>query len=135
MNGYPDQQPSLNLPPVNTEVSTNNKKIETNVGVPEYAMSNRSANSIPQGTPPLPALPISDNSLITVPQTNNPIPAPITNDIPRDEGGLIPKEWVIKAKTIIIQTREDPYSQNRALTKIKADYIRDRYNMSIKVDD
>ena len=46
---------------------------------------------------------------------------------------LIEKEWVQKAKDIVSATHGDPYAQNKEINKIKADYIKKRYNKDIKV--
>ena len=45
---------------------------------------------------------------------------------------LIEKEWVLKAKAIVVHTHGDPYKQNKEINKIKADYIKKRYNKDIK---
>ena len=52
-----------------------------------------------------------------------------------DDLDLIEKEWVDKAKTIVTQTRNDPYSQNKELNKFKATYMQKRYNKEIKTDE
>ena len=41
--------------------------------------------------------------------------------------------WIAKAKEIVDQTREDPYRQSRAISKIKSDYLKARYDKTIKV--
>lgn len=48
---------------------------------------------------------------------------------------LIEKEWVERAKQIVEHTREDPYEQLRALSHMKADYLKKRYNKDIKLTD
>ena len=45
---------------------------------------------------------------------------------------LIEKEWVSKAKQIVEQTRDDPYKQSEGLTMMKVDYMKKRYNKTIK---
>lgn len=45
---------------------------------------------------------------------------------------LIEKEWVSKAKQIVEQTKDDPYKQSEGLTMVKMDYMKKRYNKSIK---
>ena len=42
-------------------------------------------------------------------------------------------EWINKAKHIVEQTKADPYTQSREIGKVKADYLRIRYNKHIKV--
>lgn len=46
---------------------------------------------------------------------------------------LIEKAWVEKAKAIVRATHGDPYSQNKELNKVKADYIKKRYDKDVKV--
>ena len=48
------------------------------------------------------------------------------------DADLIEKEWVLKAKEIVARTHGDPYEQNSEINKIKADYIKKRYNKDIK---
>lgn len=50
-----------------------------------------------------------------------------------DDVDLIEKEWVVKAKAIVSQTKDDPYHQNEAMTRVKADYMKKRYNRDLKV--
>lgn len=52
-----------------------------------------------------------------------------------DDNDLIEKEWVVKAKQIVAATREDPYTQNKELSKFKADYLKKRYNKDIKLEE
>ncbi len=44
---------------------------------------------------------------------------------------LIEKEWVVKAKQIIESTGHDPYLQQEEIAKMKADYVKKRYNKDI----
>lgn len=48
---------------------------------------------------------------------------------------LIEKEWVLRAKAIILKTKDDPYEQSSAINRYKADYIKKRYNKDVKVSD
>lgn len=50
-----------------------------------------------------------------------------------DDSDLIEKEWVNKAKQIVERTRDDPYKQSEELTVVKADYLKKRYNKTIKI--
>ena len=50
-----------------------------------------------------------------------------------DDLDLIEKEWVIKAKAIVAATVGDPHRQTIEINKMKADYMRKRYNRDIKV--
>lgn len=52
-----------------------------------------------------------------------------------EDTDLIEKEWVEKAKEIVERTRHDPYVQNREITKMKADYMKKRYNKDIRIPE
>lgn len=52
-----------------------------------------------------------------------------------EDTDLIEKEWVDRAKQIVEHTREDPYEQQRALSQMKADYLKKRYNKDIKISE
>lgn len=52
-----------------------------------------------------------------------------------DDNDLIEKEWVQKAKEIVARTAHDPHMQNRAISQIKADYLKKRYNKDIKLSE
>lgn len=74
-----------------------------------------------------PADPATVNS--TGPAAIQPLPMAQTTDKTDD----LDKEWIAKAKMIVEQTRHDPYLQSREIGKLKADYLRIRYNKHIKV--
>ncbi len=80
--------------------------------------------------------------------TDNPMGAPISGSVEgyqqtpvltpltaqtTDKPDDLDKEWIAKAKLIVEQTRHDPYLQSREIGKLKADYLRIRYNKHIKV--
>jgi hypothetical protein len=46
---------------------------------------------------------------------------------------LIEKEWVDKAKLILAETKDDPYTREREIGKLQAEYIRKRYGREIGV--
>jgi hypothetical protein len=52
-----------------------------------------------------------------------------------DDTDLIEKQWVSRAKTIVAQTQDDPYKQKKEMGKVKADYIKKRFNKTIPTDD
>lgn len=57
----------------------------------------------------------------------------VVNNV-KDDGDLIEKEWVNKAKQIVENNRDDPYKQSEELNVVKADYMKQRYNRNIKID-
>jgi hypothetical protein len=61
--------------------------------------------------------------------------SPISASLPAQDADLIEKEWVVRAKSIVAQTQDDPYKQKNEMSKIKADYIKKRFNKTIPVED
>jgi len=45
------------------------------------------------------------------------------------------EEWVNRAREVIARTQADPFLQSRELGKLKAQYIKLRYNKDIKVSE
>jgi len=52
-----------------------------------------------------------------------------------DDADLIEKEWVDRAKRIVEHTKHDPYTQNKHMNVMKADYLKKRYNKDIKLSE
>lgn len=68
------------------------------------------------------------------PPASSAAPSPITNVPVPDEAAdsdLIEKEWVERAKQIVEHTRDDPHEQQRAISQMRADYLKKRYNKDI----
>jgi|SRR5665213_1908238 len=76
-----------------------------------------------QASPVTPIDPATSNSVSTTP-----VASPIV-----DDGDLIEKAWVDKAKQIVERTRDDPHKQSEAITVFKADYMKKRYGKTIKL--
>jgi hypothetical protein len=51
------------------------------------------------------------------------------------DNDLIEKEWVEKAKEIAEKTRSNPYQKQEELAKMKADYLKKRYNREVRPSD
>ncbi len=90
--------------------------------------------------------PVDDNNLpvdsSSAPQLNNedssqpPVPPP--SQPQEEEAGdvdIIEKTWIEKAKKIVDQTSADPFEQQKMLSKVKAEYIKKRFNKDIKISD
>ena len=58
----------------------------------------------------------------------------VTDSLPANDIDLIEKAWVVKAKSIVDQTKNDPYEQSNELTKIRTDYQKKRFNINLKSD-
>ena len=93
---------------------------------PAASTSTATTQSLPVLVPIVPPAP-------TAQPKNQPVTSP--TPLVADDADLIEKEWVIKAKQIVAATSEDPYTQNREISKFKADYLKKRYNKDIKVEE
>lgn len=58
-------------------------------------------------------------------------------DVPEVAGDidLIEKEWVRKAKDIVMRTQGDPYTQNKQINRMKVEYIKKRYDKDIRTSE
>ncbi len=124
----------LNLPPVVPEQNlaaagapeTKAPKVEQAPVASEQAP--KSGQSVPSFSVPLPTQPPINDQQSVVSDTSQ----SVVQTLP-DDGDLIEKEWVNKAKAIVERTRDDPYKQSEQLTVFKADYLNKRYDKTIKV--
>jgi hypothetical protein len=69
----------------------------------------------------------------TAPAVQDDKATPSNDDTPliAKDDDLIEKEWVDKAKTIIVQTKDDPYRREQEVSKLQADYLRKRYGREL----
>jgi hypothetical protein len=83
-------------------------------------------NAMP-ALPPLQVVPaptpVVDETTTSLTDDDTPI---VAND-----DDLIEKEWVDKAKKIIMQTKDDPYLREQEVNKLQADYLRKRYGKEL----
>lgn len=82
--------------------------------------------------PPI-SLPLPSATSVNTTQTDVSTTTPLTPATIVDDGDLIEKEWVNKAKQIVEANRDDPYKQSEELTVFKADYMKKRYDKNIKL--
>lgn len=116
----PDDNNDFKLPAVDQPTQSQT----TGFPAMAYNDQNQYATSAPQ-TSPLDYAPTQ--------QTVQPVVAPHDYNLSAEDVDLIEKAWVEKAKSIVRATHGDPYRQNKELSKIKADYIRKRFNRDMKV--
>jgi hypothetical protein len=78
------------------------------------------ADAVYQGAPlmPPPVVPVA-----TQPIDDNPIVA--------GDEDVIEKEWVDKAKKIILETKDDPFGRTTRVNELQRDYLKKRYNKEI----
>ena len=86
--------------------------------------STTAAPILPPVTPILPPVPAADDSV-----TNT----AVADDTPlvANDDDLIEKEWVDKAKKIIVETKDDPYRREQEVSKLQADYLLKRYGKEL----
>ena len=90
---------------------------------PEVSSQQMPAMSLP--TPVmLPTIPV----VTPVVAPSNPVSA--SPAVAADED-LIEKEWVDRAKNIILQTKDDPYRREQEVGKLQADYLQKRYGKEL----
>jgi hypothetical protein len=84
--------------------------------------------------PPL-VMPMPTVPQPVVPQPVPQAPADDANPVMAGDDDLIEKEWVDKAKKIIIETKEDPYRREREVNRLQVDYLRKRYGKELGVSE
>lgn len=136
-----DQQISNELPPV--QMPEQNQQLGSS---PTEAMAMPShseavaGQAIEQGRSAPQANPHQQTSGVLPQPPANPLGAtalPQTTNMPAiaDDTDLIEKEWVVKAKDIIARTLNDPYQQNKEVERVKAEYLKKRYNKDLKLTE
>lgn len=75
--------------------------------------------------PPLPTIPAAQTPAKPVTDNTNP---PVAAD-----EDLIEKEWVEKAKKVVLETKHDPYLQGQEVSKLQADYLKKRYGKTVSL--
>lgn len=60
---------------------------------------------------------------------------PSQSNLIAEDVDLIEKEWVERAKDIVHKTKDNPYLQNQALTQMKVDYIKKRYDKNVQMSE
>lgn len=73
-------------------------------------------------------------------QVGDPQTAPVSTQTTKagpkaDDADLIEKQWVDKAKLIVEKTKNDPYVQNKELSKVKAEYVSKRFDKDLKLSE
>jgi hypothetical protein len=129
-NSGPEQSPDsygqrfehIPLPPTpEVGIETGGERMEQRAEATPAAV-----NTIPALPPlqvvPAPA-PVVDDTAASLTDDDTPIAA--------NDDDLIEKEWVDKAKKIILQTKDDPYLREQEVNKLQADYLRKRYGREL----
>ncbi len=113
------------LPPVQIpELTTNQPEISASPF--ERAPAPPVAPPINMPAPPPPIVPAASVQQTSVTDNSQ------TTGLTADDGDVIEREWVNKAKAIVEQTKDDPYKQSEELKLLKSEYLQKRYNKTLK---
>lgn len=87
--------------------------------------------------PPPVAIPMP---VVSVPQapvaTATPTPDPtVSNPVAANDDDVIEKEWVDRAKQVILQTKDNPYAREKAIGELQRDYLAKRYGRRVGASD
>jgi hypothetical protein len=136
-----DQQIGNELPPLHNPEQNNQIPQDSfeMAGMPGQTEAQASVG-IERGISPHPLAPPAQMPMQPAamqPQSPSLVSLPVGNGTPAiaDDTDLIEKEWVIKAKEIVARTKHDPYQQNKEVERVKADYLKKRYNKDVKVTE
>ena len=85
--------------------------------------------------PPPPAMPAP----VAMPMPPQPLPATpapaadptVANPIAANDDDVIEKEWVDRAKQVILRTKDNPYARERAIGELQRDYLAKRYGRQV----
>jgi hypothetical protein len=129
MDPQAEKTPGLALPQPSSE--------QGGFAVPERAAAPETAPApvaAPLTAPPItPAHPASQPPAIPAAAVSA---ATAAASVPSDDNTSdLDEEWINKAKAIVEQTKYDPRLESTEISKVKADFLRIRYNKQIKVAD
>ncbi len=99
-------------------------------GVEHRKLASEAAASAADASGALPTMlptPVSDDSLTTV----DPASQGDSTTLTANDDDLIEKEWVDRAKKIIIDTKEDPYKREEAVSQLQKEYQEKRYGREL----
>lgn len=127
-----NKQHDLSLPPPSFEVPMNADELEKKQPAASPEQSKPVVGADPAQTTSLnifAQVPIASKAIL--PSTS--LTVPTATPIAASDADLIEKEWVEKAKAIVVQTRDDPRTQSQQVNNLKVDYMKKRYSKDIKI--
>lgn len=134
MNKSSREKPQFELPPVPEGYEAGRQKAMETRPDEENATGKKQAPA-KDLTTDAPAVPPAISIPVTQVDDNAKTAASLTKDLAADDVDLIEKQWVERAKAIVIRTQNDPYAQKKEISKAGADYIKKRFNKNIPTDD
>lgn len=90
----------------------------------QAAAAGAAQSSAPQQPAPVTPLP-QQPPVVTVPHVHSAGP------LVADDTDLIEKEWVDRAKKIILETKDDPFARTTRVNELQRDYLKKRYNKDL----
>lgn len=130
------KQPAPNIGPESAPINYERNLERTPVPISPEVSVEKNAERFEQRSestsPPIIAAPVLPTPVVVVPadDTTNVVSDDGTPAIAKDDD-LIEKEWVDKAKKIIVQTKDDPFRREQEVEKLQADYLRKRYGREL----
>jgi len=110
------------LPPLESGIEKGPERHEQNAEAGARA-ADAAAFAAPIAVPPVPP-PV-------VPQDDLAQNAAITSPLIAADEDLIEKEWVDKAKEIILHTKDDPHARTQKVNELQRDYLQKRYGRTV----
>lgn len=107
---------------INTGAERREQAAELHAVAADFAQSSAPQQYVAPVVVPVPPL---DTSTIP-PSTTAPLVA--------EDADLIEKEWVDKAKKIILETRDDPFARTNQVNELQKEYLKKRYNKDLGKD-
>lgn len=89
----------------------------------------------PQAPQPTGAITPAQQSIPSGPLTEEEAASQFSVAPAEDTDTSFDEEWVEKARQVVSRTQNDPFLQSQELGKLKAQYIKLRYNKDVKVDE
>jgi hypothetical protein len=133
-----NERATINLPSPVAEQAPESPAVNAPASAPESLTGGpeSAAQTAPAPLLNLPVqLPVLPTDPVVTAQSDDTTTTNIVVPNAADDTDLIEKDWVIKAKKIVENTLEDPYEQSKELTVFKADYMKKRYNKTIKLSE
>ncbi len=128
-----ENSPQFDLPPQPQEAGVEDARQQ--VHEVEKAGENQAGKQQPQLTAPAQTTTTTQQpSQLPVPQSTTDSNPVVTQKLTANDVDLIEKQWVHKTKDVINQTKDDPHKQKDEVSRIKADYVKKRFNKVIPAD-
>jgi len=116
----------------NTGAEQQSDVAEKSVEAPQTIESSPSRQQSAPVLPVVTQLPTINQPTVVLPTSDD---NSTTAARPVNDSSKMERQWIDKAKAIIAQTRDDPFTQKNEMSKVKAAYIEKKFNKKLKVDD